>query len=293
MRRRRLRDDVGYFIRQNPKTLGGIVIVTSMLLLMAIGPSVAPFSPEGTNHGPPLAGPSGKHPFGTDTVGADVLSRVIAAPRTDVFIAVIATLLAAVLGVPLGTMAGFYGGGETRGPASWASQGTMRLMDIFQAFPIFILAMILVAVRGPSVVNVIVALAFVNAPVFVRLTRSEILRLRKMTFVEASRCCGTAELKIAFRELLPNTLGPALTLVSMTMGYAIILTAGLSFIGAGVREPTPEWGLMISKGAADIVSGQWWTALFPGMFLGLTVFGFALVGETVRRYLDPAWRGGA
>jgi peptide/nickel transport system permease protein len=291
MSRYRHLHDLIYFARQNRLAVVGTAIVLLMMILMLVGPILSPYPPEKTLQGLSLAPPTWSHPFGTDEVGADVLSRVLAAPRTDVLIAIIATACAFGLGVPLGALAGFYGGSDTRGPLSWLSQLIMRVMDIFQAFPIFVLAMVLVTVRGTGIVNVIAAIAIVNAPVFVRLVRSEMLRLRKLSFVEASRCCGTPELKIAFVELLPNTMGPALTVASVTMGFAIILTAGLSFVGAGVREPTPEWGLMISRGAQNMISGYWWTVLAPGTFLGLTVFGFATLGEGVKRFLDPTWRG--
>jgi len=166
----------------------------------------------------------------------------------------------------------------------------VRGADIFQAFPVFIFALALVGFRGPSIQNVILALAFLNIPFFLRLTRGAVLHVRERPFVDAARCVGGSGLRIAFVHVMPNALTPALANLSPTIGFSILLASALSFVGAGVPIPTPEWGSMIAIGAPNMMTGQWWTALFPGLALGLTILGYALVGDGFRYYLDPVNR---
>ena len=162
----------------------------------------------------------------------------------------------------------------------------MRVSDVLQSFPVFISAMILVALAGRSTVNIVIALALLYTPIYIRLTRSEVLSQRVRGYVEAARALGNPELVVAFRHVLPNSLAPALIQSSVTIGFAILLTAGLSFVGAGVRPPAPEWGLMISSGANQIILGEWWPSVFPGIAISLTVFGFAVLGNALERRYD-------
>ncbi|MEL6233732.1 MAG: ABC transporter permease, partial [Pseudomonadota bacterium] len=162
-----------------------------------------------------------------------------------------------------------------------------RVSDVLQSFPVFISAMILVALAGRSTVNIVLALSLLYTPIYIRLTRAEVMAQKTRGFVEAARAIGLTELQIALRHVLPNALTPALIQSSVTIGFAILLTAGLSFVGAGVRPPTPEWGLMISTGANQIILGEWWPSVFPGLAISLTVFGFAILGNALeRRYGD-------
>jgi peptide/nickel transport system permease protein len=218
------------------------------------------------------------HWFGTDATGFDVFSRVIAAPRVDLTIALLANGLSLVLGVFLGLVAGYF--------RNVLTEGMMRVSDVLQSFPVFISAMILVALAGRSTVNIVIALALLYTPIYIRLTRSEVLSQRVRGYVEAARALGNSELTIAVRHVLPNSLAPALIQSSVTIGFAILLTAGLSFVGAGVRPPAPEWGLMISTGANQIILGEWWPSVFPGIAISLTVFGFAVLGNTLERRYD-------
>jgi peptide/nickel transport system permease protein len=213
--------------------------------------------------------------MGTDASGYDIFSRVIAAPRTDLTIALVANGLSLLVGVLLGLIAGYY--------RNWMTELLMRVSDVMQSFPVFISAMVLVALAGRSTANIVIALAFVYAPIYLRLTRSEVLSQRTRGFVEAARALGNSEISIALRHVLPNSLTPALIQASVTVGFAILLTAGLSFVGAGVRPPTPEWGLMISVGANQIILGEWWPSVFPGIAISLTVFGFAVLGNALER----------
>lgn len=262
--------------------VGGFLAFGSILLAV-FGPLLAPYPPMDANPGQQLLAPSGEHWFGTDDVGMDVFSRVIAAPRIDLGIALSATVLALAIGTAIGGIAGYF--------RTWWSEMIMRISDLIQSFPVFILAMVLVTITGQEIWIVVAVIAFVNVPLYVRLIRAELLSLRERTFVEAAIVLGVPPLRIIRRHLIPNVLGIIINQASITMGVAMLLTAGLSFVGAGVRVPTPEWGLMIATGAPSIVTGQWWPSVFPGIALSLSVFGFALFGDGVARMLGNRERG--
>jgi peptide/nickel transport system permease protein len=258
----------------------GLGLVGLIVLLTTIAPLITNYGPTTIDVQHVLAAPSSQHWFGTDQRGMDVFSRIIYAPRIDLLIAFTATLLAMAVGIPLGTIAGMYEEyGWVRGSSS---QVIMRGMDILQAVPVFVFALAVVAVLGSGSLNVILALGFVNAPVFVRLVRAEVLVWRDRSFVEAAMLSGWSRTRVAFRHVLPNAVGPSVAQASVVLGYSILLTAGLSFVGAGVRPPTAEWGGMISDGAANLATGQWWTALFPGIAIGVTVLAFSLLAESLR-----------
>lgn len=259
----------------------------AILLLAVIGPTIAPFPTRSAAPQDRLLPPSGTHWLGTDENGMDILSRILAAPRTDVVIAVIATLISVGVGAPLGVVAGYFEGSRRR-VASATGELILRLLDVIQAFPVFIFAMVLVAIRGASTTNIIAAVAFVNMPVFLRLVRSEIVSLRERPYAEAARAVGNSDIGIAFKHLLPNAMPPIIVQISVTVGFAILLTAGLSFVGAGIAPPTPELGSMVSTGAKFMITSQWWPSLFPGIALGLIVFTFGIVGELLGRLLEPA-----
>ncbi len=287
------RSDAPAATRPDPLLRLGIAIVATVTVLAVIGPEIGPYDPTLTTPRvavpPPgifeipglLAGwiggtlPHPPHWMGTDASGYDVFSRVIAAPRTDLVIALLANALSLVIGVLLGLVAGYF--------RNWATELLMRVSDVMQSFPVFISAMVLVALAGRSTANIVIALAFVYVPIYIRLTRAEVLSQAGRGFVEAARAIGQPEIVIALRHVLPNSLTPALIQSSVTIGFAILLTAGLSFVGAGVRPPTPEWGLMISTGANQIVLGEWWPSVFPGIAISLTVFGFAVLGNALER----------
>jgi peptide/nickel transport system permease protein len=256
----------------------GLLIVIGYAVLAVLAPLIVPYRPD-TSTSDTLQPPSLRHLFGTDVSGFDILSRVLFAPRVDITIALTATLLALAIGTPLGVLAGFSRG--------LVSEIVSRVFDLIQAFPFFVLAMTLLAVLGPSVSNLIVVVAVVNAPIYLRLVKSQTLYLRERTFVQAARVAGNSEFSLMFRHLFPNALPPVLAQVSINVAWAVILTAGVSFVGAGVRAPTPEWGLMISAGASNMFSGQWWVALFPGAALALSTLGYALIADGLRDLADP------
>jgi peptide/nickel transport system permease protein len=271
-----------YIIRTQPAAVFGAAIVFAALVLAVIGPAIAPFQPETAIPGNQLHPPSFRHPMGTDDNGMDVLSRVIASPRTDLSIAVLGALGAILLGVPLGLFAGYYRG--------FLSEVLMRLSDIVQSFPVFLLGMALVVVTGQDIKNVIYVVAAINCPIYVRLVRSQVLFLRERPFVEAARALGGRDRWIIREHIFPNSIGPVVANSSITIGWAILLTAGLSFIGAGVRVPTPEWGSMIAVGAKNVYTGEWWASVFPGLALAVTVLGFSLLGEALVQVTDPTRR---
>ena len=271
----------------------GVAIVATVCVLAVIGPWIGPYDPTLTTPRVAVPPPSLtevpgllagwiagtlEHPphwMGTDASGYDVFSRVIAAPRTDLAIALLANALSLTIGVFLGLIAGYF--------RNWATEVMMRVSDVMQSFPVFISAMVLVALAGRSTTNIVIALAFVYVPIYIRLTRAEVMSQTSRGFVEAARALGQKEITIALRHVLPNSMTPALIQSSVTIGFAILLTAGLSFVGAGVRPPTPEWGLMISTGANQIILGEWWPSVFPGIAISLTVFGFAVLGNALER----------
>jgi peptide/nickel transport system permease protein len=272
-----------YYLRRNRGAQIGFAIVGLMLLLIVFAPVLTSYDPREANPSDFLQPPSLRHLFGTDASGLDVFARVLYAPRVDMVIAVSGVLLAVLIGCPLGVFVGFY-------PEGALSSLIMRAMDFFQSLPVFIMAMAFVAALGQEITNVIYVLTIFNVPVFVRLMRSEALSLREVEYIEAARCVGNSDLRIVFRHLLPNSMAPALIQLSVSIGAAVLLTAGLSFIGAGVRVPTPEWGLMIASGAQNMITGEWWIAFFPGVAMSMAVLGFALVGDALRDILDPTQR---
>jgi peptide/nickel transport system permease protein len=257
---------------------GGIVVIA--LVMALIGPLIVPYDPltvTGLVSAPPLSG-SPRHWFGTDAAGYDVFSRTIVAARTDLLIAVTANAVSLSLGVLAGVLTGYF--------RNTAAEMAVRFSDLLQSFPVFISAMVLVALAGRSWQNIVLAMVLLYAPIYLRLTRAEVLSVRERGFVEAARALGVPEWQIALRHVLPNSIGPALVQSSITIGFAILLTAGLSFVGAGVRPPTPEWGLMIATGASQLVLGDWWPSVFPGIAISLTVFGFAALGHALEQRRD-------
>ena len=271
-----------YIIGENRVT--GFAFGLFMLIVLAalIGPYVVPYDPLASNTTAALQGPSMRHWFGTDQLGRDVFSRVIAATRLDFTIAVLSVALTFLMGGLSGVAAGFFGG--------WTDRIVSRIADTIMAFPLFVLAMGIVAALGNTVQNIVLATAIVNFPLYVRIARAEANVRRDAGFVQAARLSGNGEFRILLGHILPNIMPIMVVQMSLTMGYAILNAAGLSFIGLGVRPPTPEWGIMVADGAAFMVSGEWWIAFFPGLALMLAVFCFNLLGDGLRDIIDPQRR---
>ena len=281
---------VGHVARVRPRFVIGYGIVVATLLAALLAPLIAPYSPIEANPAQFLQPPGWHHLFGTDAVGMDVFSRTVYAPRIDLTIAIAGTLISAVVGSVMGALVGYYSSG--RGVRVWLAYGVMRAADVLQAFPVFVFAIALVASLGQSIQTVVLAIAFVNAPIYLRLMRSQVISIREMRYVEASLVAGLSDMRTIFRHIVPNAIGPVLAQLSVNVGWAILLTAGLSFVGAGVRAPAPEWGSMIAMGFQNVVTGQWWPSVFPGLALAVSVFGFSLVGLSIEVFADPVKRRG-
>ncbi len=269
----------GHWLRQEKLTLVGLLIVVLYLLVAIVGPWIAPYDPTAINFDVQLSPPTWANPFGADQVGRDILSRVVVATRLDLALAVGAVSGALVIGSLLGMVAGYAGG--------WVDEGLMRLMDVIQSFPAFILALGVVAALGQGLLNILLVVALINIPAYARLMRTQMVALRDRQFVAAARLAGNSHSRIVLRHLLPNTLAPVLAIASLNVGWAILTTAGLSFLGIGVQPPTPEWGQMIASGMTDLGTGVWWTSLFPGAALFVFVLGCNLLGDGVQRLIDP------
>ena len=271
-----------YVIRENPVTLLAFSLFTLVILLALVGPSIAPHDPIKTNATNALEPPSLLYPFGTDHLGRDVFSRVIVATRLDLGIAFSAVTISFCVGCALGGAAGFWGG--------WTNRVIGRISDAIMAFPLFVLAMGIVAALGNTIENIIYATAIINLPFFIRVSRAETSIRRNIGYVDAARLSGSGNLRILFTQILPNILPPMMVQVSLNMGWAILNAAGLSFIGLGVRPPNAEWGIMVAEGSNYIISGEWWLVIFPGAALMLAVFCFNLLGDGLRDIVDPLRR---
>ncbi len=273
---------IRHVLDENPVTKLAAALFAVFVLLALFGPWIVPYDPLASDRGAALQPPSAAHWFGTDALGRDIFSRTIVATRLDLGIAVAAVSLSFVVGIALGLAAGYFGG--------WWDTGVTRLADTIMAFPLFVLAMGIVAALGNTVGNIVLATAIINLPFYVRVARAETNVRRSAGFIEAARLSGNGDLRILTHHLFPNILPPAMVQVSLNMGWAILNAAGLSFIGLGVRPPTPEWGILVAEGAQFIVSGEWWVAFFPGAVLMLAVFSFNLLGDALRDIFDPRKR---
>jgi peptide/nickel transport system permease protein len=271
-----------YVLSENPVTSFAFGLFSFFVLCALFGPVVAPYNPLASDTAQALRAPSLAHLFGTDQLGRDIFSRVVVATRLDLGIAVTAVALAFGVGTLMGLCAGYFGG--------WTDRIIGRIVDTIMAFPLFILAMGIVAALGNTLANIVYATAIINLPIYARLARTEANVRREAGFVEAARLCGNSEARIVLTQLLPNIMPLMMVQVSLTLGYAILNAAGRSFIGLGVRPPTAEWGIMVAEGASNIVSGEWWVALFPGLVLMAAVFCFNLMGDGLRDMVDPRRR---
>lgn len=273
-----------YRFRQNPLSVVGLVLVALMMFLAIFGPLVAPF-PE---H---LAGevsvldrfepPSAVFWFGTNEVGQDILSMVMAGAQVSLLSAMGVIVIATLIGTLIGLVAGYFGG--------WVDEVLMRFTDLILTLPALILAMAIAAGLGPSVLNMVIALALAWWPGFARLVRGEVIGLKEEQFVAAARAQGAGAGRIIFRHILPNITSPIIVKMSLDVGFAILAVASLGFIGIGVRPPTPEWGVMLSVSRSNLPH-FWWTAIFPGLAIFIAVLAFNLFGEGLRQALDPKAR---
>jgi peptide/nickel transport system permease protein len=276
------------FLIDRPSYLAGYLIIGGLALIGVLAPFLPLLSPVDADASAYLLPPDWAHPMGTDSAGLDIFTRVLHAPRVDLTIALVSTLWASVCGATLGAYVGLWqGAGGIRGPVAVL---LLRLADIVQAFPVFALALVLVAVLGQGVASIVIAIGVVNLPIYLRLMRGEALSIRGQGYVEAARIAGAGDTYLLTRHVVPNAAAPLLAQMSINTGVAVLLAAGLSFIGAGVRAPTPEWGSMVAMGFQSTVTGQWWPSVFPGLALALTVFGLGRIGASILAWSNPRER---
>jgi peptide/nickel transport system permease protein len=271
-----------YVIGENPVTGLAFALFVLIVLTALFGPYLVPYDPLATDTAAKLQPPSVAHWFGTDNIGRDVFSRVIVATRLDFLIAISSVALVFLMGGLAGVAAGFFGG--------WTDRIVGRLADTIMAFPLFVLAMGIVSALGNTVPNIVLATAIVNFPLYARVARAEANVRREAGFVQAARLCGNSEMRIMLAHILPNIMPIMIVQMSLTMGYAILNAAGLSFIGLGVGPPTPEWGIMVAEGRDSMIAGEWWIAFFPCVALMIAVFCFNLLGDGLRDIVDPQRR---
>ena len=273
---------VGDFIRQRPLGAIGAAIVLVMAAAAATAGLLAPYDPLETDYGAMLAAPDAAHWLGTDAFGRDVLSRIIYGSRTALMVGLGASLLGATLGSLIGVASAYFGGR--------VDLVVQRIMDVFFAFPVIILALVVVAVLGTGAGNVILANAAPMVPRCARVVRSSALAVREMPYIDAARAAGFGHRRIILRHMLPNVMAPILIMATAFLGEAILLEASLSFLGLGVQEPVAAWGLMLRGAAVQFAESAPWMAIFPGLAISLAVFGFNLFGDSLRDALDPRLR---
>lgn len=261
--------------------VGGGSIVLLLGLVAVFGASLAPYDPLAMDFGARFAPPSWAHPFGTDDFGRDLFSRVLHGAAVSFQVAFIAVGISGVVGVALGVLAGYLGG--------WVDEAIMRAMDVLFAFPAVLLAITVMAVLGRGIENAMIAIAIVYMPIFARVTRGAVISVRDREFVTAARALGTGHVRIMLAHVLPNAAGPILVQTSLSLAFAILAEAALSFFGLGTQPPDPSWGRMLAEGRAFLGQAPW-MGVFPGLAIMAAVLGFNLLGDGLRDVLDPRWR---
>lgn len=262
-----------YIVRRSPLAIFGLALVLLIAVLAVFAPWIAPYDPERIDLPQSFQPPSLKHLCGTDDLGQDVFSRIVYGSRVSLMVAFVVVGIAATVGTLLGLISGFFGG--------VIDMVVMRFVDAFLAVPSFVLAMVSAAALGPSITNVMLALSIVWWTWHARIVRGEVLKLRSTDFMMSLRSMGARTPRILFRHLLPNCVGPIAVQTTLQLGFAVLTSAGLSFLGLGAQPPTPEWGLMVSVGR-QYLPASWWMITFPGLMIFLLVMGFILLGDTIR-----------
>jgi len=273
---------VAKFVRQRPLGAVGAAIIVITAVLAAGAGWIAPYDPLANDYAAMLAAPSANHWLGTDAFGRDVLSRIVYGSRTALTVGLGAAFLGATFGSLIGVASAYFGGR--------VDLVVQRVMDVFFAFPVIILALAVVAILGTGAGNVILAIATPMIPRCARVVRASALSVREMPYIDAARASGFGHLRIILRHMLPNVMAPILIMGTAFLGEAILLEASLSFLGLGVQEPTAAWGLMLRGAAVEFAETAPWMAIFPGLAISFAVFGFNLFGDSLRDALDPRLR---
>lgn len=275
-------DAIVHFARNYPLAMCGIAIVIVFVFAAIFAELIASHDPISTNAALSLSPPTADNILGSDMMGRDMFARIVHGARISLIVAVSSTLLGGTIGVFIGLMSGYLLG--------WFDLLMQRVIDIMQALPLLVLALVMAASLGPALENTILAISIPLVPRVARVVRSSTLSLREMPFVEAARAAGMTELRVAIRHVLPNTLAPLIVLATAQLGSAILVEASLSFLGLGVPEPHPSWGRMLSENAAEYARVAPWLVIFPGLAISLVVFGTNLLGDALRDILDPRQR---
>jgi peptide/nickel transport system permease protein len=265
---------------RRPAALAGGVVLLLVILTAIFAPLLAPYDPDAISANLRQA-PSISHPFGTDELGRDVLSRIIYGARVSLRVGLISIGIALVVGTMIGITAGYWGG--------WLDSFIMRLMDVMLAFPGFLLAIAIVAILGPSLFNVMIAVGIESIPIYARTARGSVLGMKEDEYMIGARAIGASHLRILSRYVLPNIIAPLIVLATIGVGFAILAAAGLSYLGLGAQPPTPEWGAMLSS-ARSFLRDSWWMATFPGVAIMIVVLALNLFGDGLRDVLDPRLR---
>jgi len=272
-----------YLLAKNKLSLLAFAIIIALVIGAVFAPVIVPYPEDvySTHIENKLLPPSEEHPMGTDDLGRDVFSRLVYAARVSISTALIAVGIALLIGIPLGAIAGAFGG--------WIDNVIMRITDVFLSFPPLLLAIALVALLGSGLRNAIIAIVVSWWPWYTRLVRGQAVSIKERKFVQAAETIGTSKTKIIFKHIIPNCISPVIVQASMDIGGVIMTVASLSFLSLGAQQPTPEWGLMISEGRAYFPD-KWWCCIFPGIAIFLTVLSFNLLGDAIREILDPKTR---
>lgn len=270
------------FIRRKPLGAAGALVVIVMVLAAAFADLIAPYDPVAANFAAMHTAPGWDYLLGTDQFGRDVLSRIIYGARTALYVGFAAAFIGGSIGLVLGVASAYYGG--------LFDLLFQRVMDVLMAFPLIIMALAVVAIFGGGTHNVILAILIPFIPRCARVVRSSALSIREIPYVDAARACGYSHARIILRHMTPNVMAPFLIMLTAFVGQAILLEASLSYLGLGVQEPTPAWGLMLQGGAEEYAESAPWIAIFPGVAISLAVFGFNLFGDALRDVLDPRLR---
>ena len=276
----RWRSTLGLLAR-SPAAAAAALVLLAVVVVALLDDQLAPSGPNEVDVTARLQGPSAAHPFGTDDLGRDVLSRVLLGAQVSLRVGLVAVGISLVVGTVVGTLAGFYG--------RWVDAVLMRLMDVLFAFPALLLAIAVIAVLGPGATNAMIAIGITYTPVFARVARAAVLGVREQVYVRASRSVGASDARLLLRHVLPNAFPPILVQTSVSLAFAVLAEAALSFAGLGIQPPAPSWGGMLADGR-DFLDQAWWMAVFPGLAIFVLVLSFNLLGDGLRDVLDPQQR---
>jgi peptide/nickel transport system permease protein len=268
-------------LARNPMAVASSLVLAALVVVALLGDRITPYNPLAQSIPDRLQAPSAQHWFGTDELGRDVFSRVLAGASVSLQVGFVAVGISLVAGTLIGLVAGYYG--------RWLDDGLMRFMDVLFAFPAILLAIVVVAVLGPGITNAMIAIGIVYTPIFARIARASVLSVREEVYVRAARSSGAGDLRIMTSHVVPNIAAPLIVQTSLSLAFAILSEAALSFLGLGVQPPDPSWGRMLSEGRS-FIEQAWWMALFPGLAIFVVVLAFNVLGDALRDVLDPKQR---